>query len=309
MTNKKAPLSCAAGAEHDTNARERGQGVGVPGWALPNTGAAPATVPPSSLDELDMPRACPTQTPAIHAVLRRLGQSAQREVFVVRGGIVTAHFVAPSPRPSADLDLLAELPFEPEDFTARLAEVLAVELDDGVTLVHERQEIIWEETEFPGLRLFLRWHPVEPPLQVDIGFGDPLVDGPIELELLPDTSLRCCRPETMFAWKVHGLFEHGPGRWRAKDLHDLDLLERYAELDPNRVARALVVAFASRGDSLTLIDRLLADEFGHSRASRRKWRRFVRDAPEGVALDELVPVLDRVRASLRHYLEARAQRR
>lgn len=242
------------------------------------------------------------QREAIEAILRRLGASPQREVFVVRGGIVTAHYVAPHPRPSADLDLLAELPFEPDQLARRLAEVVAHTLDDGARLVHERDEIIWAETEFPGLRSFVRHDPAEPPLQVDIGFGDPLVDGPIAVELLPGASLRCCRPETMFAWKVHGLFEHGPGRWRAKDLHDLDLLSRFASLDQDRVTRALLVAFESRGDSLALVDRLLDDEFGHSRGSRRKWQRFVRDAPAHVELDGLAQVLARVRARLRQCL-------
>lgn len=243
-----------------------------------------------------------TGSEAIEAILRRLAASPQRELFVVRGGIVTAHYVSPHPRPSADLDLLAELPFEPDDLGRRLAEVVALALDDGATLVHEREEIIWAETEFPGLRSFWRHHPTEPPLQVDIGWGDPLVDGPLAVELLPGLSLRCCRPETMFAWKVHGLFEHGPGHWRAKDLHDLDLLSRFASLDQDRVTRALVVAFESRGDSLALIDRLLDDELGHSRGSRRKWRRFVRDAPAEVEIDELAQVLARLRSRLRQYL-------
>lgn len=239
---------------------------------------------------------------AIAATLRRLAASPQREVFVVRGGIVTAHYVAPHPRPSADLDLLAELPFEPDRLAQRLAEVVALALDDGATLVHERDEIIWAETEFPGLRTFLRYDRDEPPLQVDIGWGDPLVDGPLAVDLLPGVSLRCCRPETLFAWKVHGLFEHGKGRWRAKDLHDLDLLSRFVSLDQDRVTRALVVAFESRGDSLALIDRLLADEFGHSRGSRRKWQRFVCEAAPEVDLDELPQVLARLRSRLRCYL-------
>jgi hypothetical protein len=236
----------------------------------------------------------------VAALLRRLALGPARGELVVRGSLVTAHHVAPRPRTAADLDLLADRleapsrPFDPSPLAAAVEALLATPCDDGRVLALEGAEVIWAETDFPGWRATVV--DGEARLQLDVGVGDPLVDGPVEAELLPGFPVRVVRAETLLGWKVHGLFEHGPGRWRAKDLHDVDLLLRFAALDADRAARALSVAFSSRGDALGAIDRLLDGDFGHSRGSRRKWRRFAESTPD---TDALEPTLARIARGLR----------
>jgi hypothetical protein len=89
--------------------------------------------------------------------------------------------------------------------------------------------------------------------------------------------LLACRPETLLGWKVHGLYDRGPGRWRPKDLFDVWLLARYAPLDPEVLPLALATAFESRGTPLALTRRLIEGTFGASPWSRRKWAAFRRD--------------------------------
>lgn len=236
----------------------------------------------------------------VAALLRRLALGPARERLVVRGSLVTARLVAPRPRPAADLDLLADglqappRPFDPSPLVAAVEALLATPCVDGHRPALADAEVIWAETDFPGWRATVV--DGDDRLQLDVGVGDPLVDGPVEAELLPGFAVRVVRAETMLGWKVHGLFEHGPGRWRAKDLHDVDLLLRFAALDPDRAARALAVAFASRGDALAAIDRLLDGDFGRSRGSRRKWRRFAESTPDTDALEvALARVADALR--------------
>lgn len=111
--------------------------------------------------------------------------------------------------------------------------------------------------------------------EIDTGFGDPLdpladwSDYPLDEG--PPARVLACRPETLFGWKVHGLFERGPGRFRPKDLFDVYLLAAYAPLDSALLPRALRLAFDARGDSLVLTSRRVSAR--SPRCSARWWRK------------------------------------
>lgn len=60
--------------------------------------------------------------------------------------------------------------------------------------------------------------------QIDLAVGDPMCVPPRRIAVAGVGDVLACAPETLFGWKLHGLCEFGPGRWRAKDLFDLDLL-------------------------------------------------------------------------------------
>lgn len=65
------------------------------------------------------------------------------------------------------------------------------------------------------------------------------------------------------------------------------------------VPRAIAVAFSSRNTPLSATERLLGGHFGHSRNSRRGWRRLRRDRNERdipASLEEtVVEVAERLR--------------
>ncbi len=243
----------------------------------------------------------PLVAPAMAAVVRRLSASDRRDRYVLRGGLVTAALVAPRPRPVDDVDLLARVDaFDGNALVADLRAILATDVGDGVAIGDPSTEVIWEETAFPGIRA--RVVVGDAPLQIDIGFGDPLCGGPVERAVVDGAPVLACRAETMLGWKLHGMFERGDGRWRAKDLHDLDLLLGIA-LDEPLVRPSIELAFSSRGDELSLVTRLLTGPFGESRSSRRKWRLF-REARAGVVdVGELPDVVARVGARLRRYIQ------
>lgn len=232
------------------------------------------------------------------AVLRRLARSSEVEALVLRGGLMMRLWSGPVPRPVEDLDFLARFPFDAADTVRRLESVLRLDAGDGFSFGALRSEVIWAETKFPGVRVFVetRLPGVEGTfeLRIDTGFGDPMEPGPAwtEYDVGEGGAARvlACRPETLLAWKLHGLFERGKGRFRPKDLFDVYLLTRHAPLETARVPGAMKLAFESRGDSLELMDRLLAGEFGRSPWSNEKWARYRASQPEGrpEALSEVV---------------------
>lgn len=199
----------------------------------------------------------------IEGVLRRL---AQVPGFVIRGGILTRHWVAPLLRPTRDLDCVGDFPFSVADTAERFAQALLLPGDDGVLLDRDRvtAQGIWLHTEFPGVRIAvpLGLGVVDRELTLDIGFGDPLVPPATTIQYAPlvgePCALRAVRPETQVAWKLHGLAEMG-SEWRPKDLADLWRITQRVPLDGALVPDAITTAFVSRGcttaDAATVLER------------------------------------------------------
>ncbi|MCB9599102.1 MAG: nucleotidyl transferase AbiEii/AbiGii toxin family protein [Sandaracinus sp.] len=206
--------------------------------------------------------------------------------FVLRGGLVMRLHFGPVARRVEDVDFLSDAPIADVEVVLRAA--------FGARLRSE--ERIWEETEFPGLRYVLDMNGSA--VQLDVGFGDPRAQ-PDRRFVYPGTSVEvvAVAPETLYAWKVHGLVERGVGKWRPKDLFDLDVLALHGGLDFEQVVPCLSLAFASRGDSFSLLDRFLDPEggWGRSRGSRRKWERFERSR---VGVPSFETVVTRVRGRL-----------
>ena len=192
----------------------------------------------------------------LEGVLRRLSRRAQPEDFVLRGGMLTRLWAEPLARPSQDLDFVGTFPFSVEETARRFLPVVQdAAPDDGLVFspASFRARGMWLDSEFPGVRLFVRCGLGRPhqTLHIDIGFGDPLVP-PAERIAYPGMlshapfSLWAVRPETAIGWKLHGLAEKGPLLWRPKDLHDLYLLTTRTTYPLPALTEAIRVAFTSR---------------------------------------------------------------
>ena len=125
---------------------------------------------------------------------------------------------------------------------------------------------------------------------MDVGFGDPLVPGPMWLDyptLLagPAVRVRACRPETQAAWKLHGLAEMGAG-WRPKDLADLWLIATRVPLEADLLPPAIEAAFVSRGCRVEDAVRLFDLSHWTTKTARVRWnahRGRLPELPEVVA--------------------------
>lgn len=218
------------------------------------------------------------------ALLTRVARSPHP--LALRGSLVTALFIPE--RRAFDVDLLALEAASLRELTALVDDLLA----DG--LPAPTREATWVESEQPGWRL--RFGEA---LQVDLGFGDPIVGGTVTASVA-GVVVPVVRAETMAAWKAHGIVEFGRGRFRAKDVWDLHaILGRVQPFDHDRFARSLALAFASRQTPLAMADPLLHDvTWGGGRSSTRKWRALARSGLVPAPLPPLLDVVASLRASL-----------
>lgn len=209
--------------------------------------------------------------------LRRSIQHPEKDRLVLRGSMLTS-VLCPGSRRPVDLDYLVLGEFDVAAMLRLTEDVLFIH-DPHTTMVLRHSEVIWGDTGFPGLRVFLTGAlegGESQHFQIDFAFGDPLVHPPVPMQISDVGEVPCCLPEILYAWKLHGLAEFGRGRWRAKDLYDLRVLGDLP-LDLEVLNAALPVAFSSRGDDLQLLQDFYSREsWGCSISGQRKWRIFLR---------------------------------
>jgi len=235
---------------------------------------------------------------ALVGVVERAARSAHAESLVLRGGLVVRPELSGIQRPVDDVDFLGLDPLDADSSEGALREILGAPVDDGITYDPPALEKIWEETDAPGLRAQTVAHldGEEIPIQVDLGFGDPRVVPDREVSLEGQkTPIKAAAVEMLFVWKIHGLFERGHGRWRAKDLFDVWILGKRDDLDEAALPKSLRVAFESRGDTFTIMDRFLGGPWGTSSGSRKKWKSYVAERGDDAAPEDMQKVVMAIR--------------
>lgn len=211
--------------------------------------------------------------------LRRAIQHPDAARLVLRGSILTLGLCGEKARTPQDVDyLLLEQPFNFERTRQLVLEISRIP-DTNTDLFLESTKMIWADTPYPGLRGYLIGRVGNGDLQtiqVDIACDDPLSMPPRLLGISGVGNVLTCTPETLFAWKLHGLVEFGRGRWKPKDLFDLDLLSSELEFDQTELLKAIDLAFTSRDMHISKLDDFRTrDSWGcSSRSGRSKWRSF-----------------------------------
>lgn len=143
------------------------------------------------------------------------------------------------------------------------------------------------------------------PLQVDVGFGDVVTEGPVEtvfptlLDLLPGPVLPAYSRESVVSEKYQALVDLGIANTRMKDFFDLYVLSGGFTFHGPSLAEAIRATFQRRGSTLPDdVPTGLSDEFARDRAKRLQWTAFLGKAKLEGAPEDLVAVI----AQLREFL-------
>lgn len=241
----------------------------------------------------------------LESILRRVAYCAYTEDLVLRGGMLTRLWVSSGHRIAFDVDFLGLYPFSIESTKERFRELLKGDnFSDEVVFDLESLESygIWLDDPFPGVRVCVDASVLDyrQRLQIDVGFGDPLVPPAqwIEYPTLvaaEPVKLLAARPELMAGWKVHGLIEQGAKRWRPKDLYDLMLLATIVPLDKALLKEAIAVAFSSRNASVEEVRMILTNsQWWNTGKNHRKWRWYCRKVPTQIMPEDFLGVVTTV---------------
>ena len=224
---------------------------------------------------------------ALERLLHRLSVSPHRDRFVLKGAMLLAFWFDEPHRATRDVDLLGFGDAAEDALLATFREVMAVEVDDGVSLDLKglRIEAIREEVEYGGsrLRTTAALAGARIPITVDIGFGDAVEPGVEDIDLpvlldMPSPHLRAYPPETVIAEKFHAMVVLGRANSRMKDYYDVWMLTSALEIEHERLHRAIGATFSRRSTVIpTVVPDGLSDAFATDPGKQRQWDAFARN--------------------------------
>jgi len=226
---------------------------------------------------------------AIERLLYRLSRSPYADGFVLKGAILASTWGGGVFRPTKDLDLLGHGDSSRGALADIFRRIACTDVEaDGIAFDPDSvtAEAILEKTDHPGVRIrlvaFLGKARI--PLQVDIGFGDPVTPAPVSLVFpcmldFPEPVLLAYPPETVVAEKYEALVRLGMQTGRIKDFFDLWYLAMHFSFEGAILREAVQATFRARRTLLPAQPPVaLSDEFAADPSKQALWRAFTQRA-------------------------------
>jgi len=223
---------------------------------------------------------------AMERFLYRLSKSPHAARFVLKGALMLRVWDAPMARPTKDIDLLGRLENSLENLSTVVREVCAVEVESDGLLFRPatvKSERIREDADYERVRtrfdsLLAR---ARMAMQLDVGIGDVMVPGPVEIAYptlldMPAPRLKGYPRETAIAEKFEAMVKLGTLNSRMKDFYDIWLLSRQFDFDGSMLAQAANATFVNRRTAVKADPVALTTEFSESEVANIQWRAFVR---------------------------------
>jgi len=223
---------------------------------------------------------------AMERFLYRLSQSPHADKFVLKGALMLNVWRAPVSRPTMDIDLLGRTDNRVEAIVDIVREACLQDVQsDGVTFdaTSVEGQGIAETAAYEGVRVQFRGNlgTARIVMQLDVGFGDPVVPSTELIEYptildLPAPRLRGYSMESTIAEKFEAMVKLGILNSRMKDFFDVWLLSRQFDFDGETLAAAISQAFSHRGTDLLAQPVALTTSFAEDASKTTQWRAFVR---------------------------------
>ncbi len=145
------------------------------------------------------------------------------------------------------------------------------------------------------------------PIQIDIGFGDAITPGPIDINYpalldAPSPRLKAYPPETVVAEKFEAIVSIGITNSRMKDFYDLWMIAQTFQFQHQLLSTALRRTFERRNTPWPPVDPTgLSDAFAAEKD--RMWRAFLKRERLGAAPEDMSRVVTDLRAFFRPVIE------
>lgn len=219
--------------------------------------------------------------------LYRLGQSPYRRHLILKGALLFLAYDMSLLRPTRDIDFLGvSTPNDLEDVRNLIAAVAGLDFSDGAVFLPEtiRVERITEDADYAGIRVRLeaRLTAARKVLQLDIGFGDVVVAGPVAIDfpvLLEDQApphLLVYSRESAIAEKFEALVSLSLLTSRMKDIYDILHLAERERFSCAILQEALLTTFARRTTPLDDRQVIFSPRFTANPDKATQWQAFLR---------------------------------
>lgn len=195
-----------------------------------------------------------------------------KDRLMLTGSLVTASLV-PEARQSADMDYMYFGNFDVNWVVSVVMQVVWQADLDGFKFSFSSHSLNSPYDASPCVRCVIEGEHKgqRHQFQIDFFCAEPISRQPRQLTVLGVPEVRTCSPEDLWAWKLHGLVECGPGIWRAKDLYDLAVLLQLG-LDIDQLRDAVLLAFNHRNLPIeALAGFVVLDDWGRGNDAYSSW--------------------------------------
>ncbi|MBE0499988.1 MAG: nucleotidyl transferase AbiEii/AbiGii toxin family protein [Desulfuromonadales bacterium] len=219
--------------------------------------------------------------------LYRLGQSPYKRHLILKGALLFLAYEMSLLRPTRDIDFLGtSTPNDLEAVRDLIAEVAGLDFPDGAVFLPEtiRVERITEDADYAGIRVRLeaRLTAARKVLQLDIGFGDVVVAGPMAIDfpvLLADQEsphLLVYSRESAIAEKFEALLSLSLLTSRMKDIYDILHLAERETFSLATLREAVLATFTRRATRLEEHQVIFSPQFTANADKTSQWNAFLR---------------------------------
>jgi predicted nucleotidyltransferase component of viral defense system len=217
--------------------------------------------------------------------LFRLSLSDYRSQFILKGALLFVVYQMPRVRPTRDIDFLGQaMTNDAKEVRNALKRIADIQVDDGVTFnsASVSVEKIKEETDYEGVRAKIEAElgGARNVLQLDIGFKDKIIGGPVEIEfpvLLdpPAPKIQVYSKESAIAEKFEAIVRLSFITSRMKDFYDILYLAHHESFNFDTLHEAIVATFDRRKTPVTDRSVIFGDEFKRARDKQEQWQAFL----------------------------------
>ncbi len=204
-------------------------------------------------------------------ILERLANSAYKDNFILKGGLLISSMIGISERTTMDMDTtVCGIQMEEDEIVKAIKEIISVDVGDGIAFEYESIEPIREDDAYNNFRIHLRakYGKIDSPMKIDVTTGDVITPAAIQYDfpmLFEDKSVpvMAYTLETILAEKYETILRRNVGTTRARDYYDLHTLYRSRKDEVRSdVLKAAVLHTAKKRDSIKDIEdwqEILAD--------------------------------------------------
>lgn len=221
-------------------------------------------------------------------ILYRLSKSKYREHLILKGGSLLYAFEEFTPRPTIDIDFAGKAIDNNKSNIIRVfREITSMETpEDGIEFQTDTitAQDITIEKEYPGVRISLvgRIGTYRQQLTMDVGFGDIIVPGPIEIwyptiiSSMEEPQIMAYSLETVIAEKFQTMIERGRFNSRMKDYFDLYRIITVHTFDSNQIREAIFATIKNRNTIITEDNDFFDNAFSEDIQLNRQWNNYKR---------------------------------
>ena len=217
--------------------------------------------------------------------LFRLSKSVYSDNLILKGALLfIAHNISRS-RPTKDIDFLgSSVSNEKDEIAEMIKEILKINCDDGIRFEVNsvESENIVEESDYHGItiKFYAYLENSRERIQLDIGFGDRITGGPIEIDFptlldFPSPRLKVYSIESAIAEKFEAIVSLQLQTSRMKDFYDILFFAMNYEFKMSLLKEAIETTFSNRETDLGLRKNIYDKRFKKDEQLQKYWIAFM----------------------------------